>query len=85
MMLTSFTNTVRFMLFFLFALGAMAMPVSSVERRDVFVPPVLYPKAGTVWAVNQKHNVTWYVFIVEGFFVRRLIKAISIGMSHRIQ
>ncbi|KAI0826906.1 hypothetical protein BC628DRAFT_1338730 [Trametes gibbosa] len=27
--------------------------------RDVFVPPVTYPHAGTVWKVGQHHNVTW--------------------------
>jgi len=32
---------------------------SVLEKRDVFVPPVLYPHAGTVWTVGQRHNVTW--------------------------
>ncbi|KAF8888049.1 hypothetical protein BD779DRAFT_1525308, partial [Infundibulicybe gibba] len=27
--------------------------------RDVFTPQVLYPHAGTVWVVGQRHNVTW--------------------------
>ncbi|KAI0632211.1 hypothetical protein C8Q77DRAFT_1218678 [Trametes polyzona] len=30
-----------------------------LEVRDVFVPPVTYPHAGTVWKVGQHHNVTW--------------------------
>ncbi|KAJ7483990.1 hypothetical protein B0H11DRAFT_1658172, partial [Mycena galericulata] len=28
-------------------------------KRDVFVPPILYPHAGTVWYSFQYHNVTW--------------------------
>ncbi|KAJ7698043.1 hypothetical protein B0H17DRAFT_1051029 [Mycena rosella] len=35
---------------------AAAMPL---EARDVYVPPVTYPHAGTVWTVGQTHNVTW--------------------------
>ncbi|KAI0647635.1 hypothetical protein C8Q79DRAFT_907093 [Trametes meyenii] len=38
-------------------LGAPA--VAGLEKRDVFVPPVLYPHAGTVWSKGQRHNVTW--------------------------
>jgi len=30
-----------------------------VEARDVYVPPVLYPHAGTVWNFGERHNVTW--------------------------
>ncbi|KAJ6538380.1 hypothetical protein DFH09DRAFT_833421, partial [Mycena vulgaris] len=33
-----------------------ARPTAS---RDVFVPPILYPHAGTVWTSFQRHNVTW--------------------------
>ncbi|KAJ7097145.1 hypothetical protein B0H15DRAFT_824991 [Mycena belliarum] len=36
--------------------GAAALPF---EARDVYVPPVTYPHAGTVWTVGQRHNVTW--------------------------
>ena len=39
-------------------LGA-AVPAQAGEKRDVFVPPVLYPHAGTVWYKGQTHNVTW--------------------------
>ncbi|KAK0184937.1 hypothetical protein F5146DRAFT_1114126 [Armillaria mellea] len=35
-----------------------AMPVN-LDKRDVFVPPILYPHSGTVWTINQRHNVTW--------------------------
>ncbi|EIN12651.1 hypothetical protein PUNSTDRAFT_49940 [Punctularia strigosozonata HHB-11173 SS5] len=44
----------------LFASLAAALPVS-LEPRDVYVPPVLYPHAGTVWKVGAHHNVTWDV------------------------
>lgn len=43
----------------LFSLAA-AIPVS-LETRDVFVPPILYPHAGTVWKAGSHHNVTWCV------------------------
>ena len=49
------------------ALLALAMqPVlgaklASRSTSDVFVPPVTYPTAGTVWNVGQTLNVTWYV------------------------
>ncbi|KAF7300157.1 hypothetical protein MKEN_01339200 [Mycena kentingensis (nom. inval.)] len=36
--------------------GTNATPLMT---RDVFVPPITYPHAGTVWTVGQKHNVTW--------------------------
>ncbi|KAJ7499961.1 hypothetical protein FB451DRAFT_1207088 [Mycena latifolia] len=39
------------------AVGASARP--TVQPRDVFVPPILYPHAGTVWYSFQRHNVTW--------------------------
>ncbi|KIP03156.1 hypothetical protein PHLGIDRAFT_95126 [Phlebiopsis gigantea 11061_1 CR5-6] len=42
-------------------LGALGMTAAAPTReaRDVYVPPVLYPHAGTVWFSGQKHNVTW--------------------------
>ncbi|OSD08254.1 hypothetical protein PYCCODRAFT_1356397 [Trametes coccinea BRFM310] len=40
-------------------LGAPVASIASLEKRDVFVPPVLYPHAGTVWTKGQRHNVTW--------------------------
>ncbi|KAK0481189.1 hypothetical protein EDD18DRAFT_1312217 [Armillaria luteobubalina] len=36
----------------------LAIPVN-LDKRDVFVPPILYPHSGTVWTINQHHNVTW--------------------------
>lgn len=60
-----FTNTLTNFFFFgvlatfatLFSLVSAA-PVD-VFKRDVFVPPITYPHAGTVWAANSHHNVTW--------------------------
>ncbi|KAI0657336.1 hypothetical protein C8Q70DRAFT_1003911 [Cubamyces menziesii] len=43
-----------FLLSFLAVVSALPLAV-----RDVFVPPVTYPHAGTVWKVGQHHNVTW--------------------------
>lgn len=44
----------------LFFLGLLAVvSAAPMVKRDVFVPPILYPKAGTVWKVGDKHNVTW--------------------------
>ena len=38
----------------------VALPVHA-EVRDVFVPPILYPRAGTVWKVGEKHRISWFV------------------------
>ncbi|KAM5536530.1 hypothetical protein V8D89_009807 [Ganoderma adspersum] len=35
--------------------------VASRAAQDVFVPPVTYPTAGTVWTLGQTQNVTWDV------------------------
>ena len=51
---------VLFVLVGVFFQLAAAMPVE-MEKRDVYVPPILYPHAGTVWYKGQRHNVTWYV------------------------
>ncbi len=37
-----------------------AAPVE-LKDKEVYSPQVLYPKNGTVWKSNDKHNVTWYV------------------------
>ncbi|KAH9900765.1 hypothetical protein C8Q73DRAFT_675728 [Cubamyces lactineus] len=52
---------VLFALFGVFFQLAAAMPVAEMEKRDVYVPPILYPHAGTVWYKDQRHNVTWDV------------------------
>ncbi|KIP05529.1 hypothetical protein PHLGIDRAFT_19684 [Phlebiopsis gigantea 11061_1 CR5-6] len=46
-------------LLFFFAALVAVVSAAPLEKRDVFVPPILYPHAGTVWKVGQKHNVTW--------------------------
>ncbi|KAI0076418.1 hypothetical protein K474DRAFT_1662933 [Panus rudis PR-1116 ss-1] len=44
----------------LFTQQTVALPVTEeLEKRDVFVPKVLYPHAGTTWYKGQRHNVTW--------------------------
>ncbi|KAI0723815.1 hypothetical protein C8T65DRAFT_627520 [Cerioporus squamosus] len=45
-----------FAVFFQIAAG---LPVAALEKKDVYVPPVLYPHSGTVWYKGQRHNVTW--------------------------
>jgi len=59
MKLTSFTK-ILFTLFVVL-LGAAVNALPIIESRDVYVPPILYPHAGTVWKVNNHHNVTWDV------------------------
>lgn len=52
-------------LFGIFFSQTSAMALTSLEKRDVYTPPVLYPHAGTVWYKGQTHNVTWYVFFLS--------------------
>lgn len=47
-------------LFLVSVSSIVALPVR-VEVRDVFVPPILYPRAGTVWKVGEKHRISWFV------------------------
>ncbi|GJE88799.1 hypothetical protein PsYK624_048860 [Phanerochaete sordida] len=56
-MTTSYTNTLA--LLFLALLAVVS--AGPVLKRDVFVPPVTYPREGTVWKAGSKHNVTWDV------------------------
>jgi len=56
MIMTSFT-TFLFTLLSLFAIG-LAAPIQ-LDARDVYVPPVTYPKAGTVWKIGDDHHVRW--------------------------
>ncbi|KAI0672647.1 hypothetical protein C8Q78DRAFT_1020639 [Trametes maxima] len=64
--MSSHTSVFAKCFLFLFALFgafqiASAAPITELEKRDVYVPPVLYPHAGTVWYKGQTHNVTWDV------------------------
>ncbi|KAF8880592.1 hypothetical protein CPB84DRAFT_1687543 [Gymnopilus junonius] len=38
--------------------GVTASPVP-LEQRDVFVPPVTFPKNGTVWHIKERAHVSW--------------------------
>ena len=58
MKFTSITTLVS--LFLVSASSAVALP-ARLEARDVFVPPIQYPRAGTVWRVGEKHHVSWFV------------------------
>ncbi|TFK34052.1 hypothetical protein BDQ12DRAFT_690311 [Crucibulum laeve] len=50
-----------FTLLFISMLTLVAGTPLSLDTRDVFVPPVLYPHTGTVWKILARHNVTWDV------------------------
>ncbi|KAF7314460.1 hypothetical protein MKEN_00918800 [Mycena kentingensis (nom. inval.)] len=39
--------------------SAVTSAPTPTSQRDVFSPPVLYPRKSTVWHVGEKHNVTW--------------------------
>ena len=43
----------------------LSAAVASRAAQDVFVPPVTYPTAGTVWTLGETQNVTWYVVQVR--------------------
>jgi len=45
-------------LFLVSVCSTIALPVH-LGVRDVFVPPILYPTAGTIWRVGEEHQVTW--------------------------
>jgi len=51
--------TISFSLFFVSMMALMLGAAGAPTKRDVFVPPILYPHAGTVWSSFQFHNVTW--------------------------
>jgi len=53
----NFSTAILALFFCLFT----AVGAAPIQARDVFVPPVTYPKTGTVWIVGQHHNVTWDV------------------------
>ncbi|KAL0955950.1 hypothetical protein HGRIS_002134 [Hohenbuehelia grisea] len=53
--------TTLFLLFSMFCTLVGIAAAAPIEARDVYVPPILYPKKGTVWAARSRHNVTWDV------------------------
>ncbi|KAF4598602.1 hypothetical protein AB1N83_013090 [Pleurotus pulmonarius] len=54
-----FTNLLTISYVAIVALVSSLASAAPILPRDVYVPPVLYPHAGTVWYVGQRHNVTW--------------------------
>ena len=48
---------------------SMTAAAPTTEKRDVYVPPVLYPHSGTVWYSGQRHNVTWCVKVPGSLYV----------------
>jgi hypothetical protein len=52
-----------FTTFILTLLALFSLSLSAPMRRDVFVPPIVYPEAGVVWIAGQHHNVTWLVLL----------------------
>jgi hypothetical protein len=59
MMMSAMKNL--FVLFFTILFTVSSATPVSLERRDVYVPPITYPTASTVWKKGQVHNVTWDV------------------------
>lgn len=53
-----FTKSLMSSFFALMSLLALAMSIP-VQKRDVFVPPVVYPHQGTVWYAGQQQAVVW--------------------------
>lgn len=60
--LSSFLFTTIMLFFFLLAfvcsLSSLVLAIP-IHPRDVWVPPITYPVAGTVWAPGGTYNVTW--------------------------
>ncbi|KXN86197.1 hypothetical protein AN958_10385 [Leucoagaricus sp. SymC.cos] len=52
-------NLFAFFLAFLTLLGSFVVQATPVEKRDVYVPPILTPTAGTVWTAGETQTVTW--------------------------
>jgi len=59
MKFTSLTIAAFSILSALSTTGVSGAPLTELDTRDVFVPPITYPHSGTVWKVGQRHNVTW--------------------------
>jgi hypothetical protein len=47
-------------IFAIFTVALMSfVGAAPLAVRDVYVPPITYPHAGTVWKIGTSHNVTW--------------------------
>ncbi|KAI6129932.1 symbiosis-related protein, partial [Pisolithus thermaeus] len=53
-----FTKSLMSSFFAFMSLLALAMSIP-VQKRDVFVPPIISPNQGTVWYAGQEQEVTW--------------------------
>jgi len=40
-------------------LGSFVVQAAPLSKRDVYVPQILSPHAGTVWTSGQQATVTW--------------------------
>jgi len=50
-----------FTLFFLSLFSSVLSLTLPLFRRDVFVPPILYPTKTTVWRVGEEYHVIWNI------------------------
>jgi hypothetical protein len=47
-------------IFVIFTVALMSfVGAAPLAVRDVYVPPITYPRAGTVWKIGSNHTVTW--------------------------
>ncbi|KAF6751519.1 hypothetical protein DFP72DRAFT_816414 [Ephemerocybe angulata] len=53
------SSTILGATFAMVATMVMAVPIASLERRDVFSPPVIRPGAGEVWPKGTWQMVVW--------------------------
>jgi hypothetical protein len=54
------TTLTNILIFFAVALLSF-VGAAPLAARDVYVPPITYPKLGTHWKIGTNHTVTWYV------------------------
>ena len=58
--MSAITRTIMTLFFTVLALFSLASAVPlSLNRRDVWDPPVTYPTNGTIWTAGQTYTVTW--------------------------
>jgi hypothetical protein len=54
-----FTKALSALAVALVAQTGLVSAAPTVQKRDVYVPKVLYPHSGVTWTSGQTHNVTW--------------------------
>ncbi|KAN0133648.1 hypothetical protein V8E53_008372 [Lactarius tabidus] len=53
--MTTLTN-----ILFVFAVALLSfVGAAPLAARDIYVPPITYPKLGTHWKIGTSHTVTW--------------------------